>query len=642
MVQCAYTHPTLALYGPDDAYEVTEDEHCWVSGAKAFEIDGKEEYFCLFHGLLDKTTKDGDWTIDMRGAMQASLLMDEITKWLQVNGNRPNDPLAFVLPGLKCGELELDRSRAHTFKGSFIVEGAEFSGDLTFPSGFRFENMVNFKGTHFKGEANFSGDNFKMAADFSESSFKLADFTGAKFQSFAHFTKSHFTDAHFKNSIFQDADFTGATIESDADFRDGETNGKFDLSGVNIKKLLVCSGRQINEITFNNKSTINGTARFDGARIRSGDFSGAAFQVAHFRRVHFQENATFYKAKFTEAIFDQANFGLVKFDQTRFERNVQFHDATFNSSPVFDNVVCGRQMDFQSAKFQLGVHFRGVTSDSVQFNDITLLRPSGFTSCVINTFAYTTHAGEQLTFNRCRQMGGIPGRWVFQNQDCSKLAFIGHNFSRVRFMGADVNGTRFDSCTWPKGEKDKYIQVFEHYEILKENDTSKIELLGSLYRQLKNNQEADRNYVQAGEFHYREQEIRRRMLKRMGGRWLDRFMLRLYRCVGDYGESYPKLFFAMVASLLGTGLGVTVAEWRWSGEVPDNGCDFYDYYCNVIAKLPEYLETVVLGIIPSGLQREALKGPLMALSKLLIVAEGLILLALATLFVMAVRRRFRR
>ena len=58
MVQCAYTHPTLASYGPDDAYEVAEDEHCWVSGAMPFEIDGNEEYFCLFWEFFKRVDKD--------------------------------------------------------------------------------------------------------------------------------------------------------------------------------------------------------------------------------------------------------------------------------------------------------------------------------------------------------------------------------------------------------------------------------------------------------------------------------------------------------------------------------------------------------------------------------------------------------
>lgn len=617
MAQCAYTHPTFKLYGPDDAFNATRTENCWVPEAKAFEIGGGEQFYCLFHAPLNQPSLDGEWPVAHRGDMQATHLNDLIKNWHEAIGSREQHPLAFVLPGLKCGNLEI---QAHTFNGEFICEEAEFYGDFKSSSPLRFRGGVNFSASHFK-LANFNGADFQRA-NFENATFEDGLFVGCKFSE-TKFTNAKFYSKPKFTSIQGTTDFSYAT------FFDG-----LDCSGKSNFTSAIFVGTKFKEI-----------ANFGEANFRFCNFRYATFEEADFQLAQF-ERASFRNAKFERSDFRRSILKRVNFKEAEFRVYAYFNDAIFDGPPVFDNVRSDiGQINFQSAEFKLGVYINESTIESIIFKDVTLLRPSGMTTCEINHLAYSTHTGERLTFNRCRQPKEANGSWTFQNQDCSQLAFIGHDFSRVNFMGADVSGSRFDSCKWPKGEKDKYVHVYQHNEIIGKNDSDEVELLGSLYRQLKKNQEENRNYEHAGDFHFREKDIRQRLLQRMKGRRnrLEYILLCVYRRIADYGENYFKIGKHMVYSVLGVALFVAFIE---EFLVQSSGYLGWCFHLNCViyplSKLWRALKIVILGVVPSGFQRQILQEAAPhTLSMFIIVFLGLWLLFLGTLLVMAVRRRFR-
>lgn len=211
------------------------------------------------------------------------------------------------------------------------------------------------------------------------------------------------------------------------------------------------------------------------------------------------------------------------------------------------------------------------------------------------------------------------------------------DLSNADFLGADIKETRFEVCRWGKPVKSPYSIVHRHKLILdkyknsrssddeevKKNAEDEIIKLSSLYLQLKKNMEENHYYRQAGEFHYREMEIREMMEKSK----LDKPMLWLYRRLADYGESWGKLGIYLLLSFpLFAGF---VYGWEWL--VGDGSLALW-----------ESLETVVKAVVPSVFRKGADFSYLHWVSKVIIIIETVTALVLAALFAMSVRRRFRR
>jgi uncharacterized protein YjbI with pentapeptide repeats len=332
--------------------------------------------------------------------------------------------------------------------------------------------------------------------------------------------------------------------------------------------------------------------------------------------------------------------------------------ATFNGDANF-GVATFLDAEFQSASFSgKAVFFKITSSGWLILEYCRFSNPTSFTQCKIHVLRYAVHTGERVVFNQYENSNEPPGVWDFSNEDCSLLSFLNMDLSQADFLGANLSDTRFDSCPWP-GKLYEYANVYHHDDILTHGDPSQLRLLQALYQQLKKNLEDVRNYRQSGDFHYREMEVWQRLLQEQGLS-LDRAILWLYRFVGDFGENYRKLFISLVLSiLLATGL-VTVSESLLNGNgittltllfsvLPERfqdgqlGVTLLDLATRLLSTFYERFQEVFLGLIPSPFQRCAFDShSYHFVSKFLIVIEGLVLVTLSVLFVMAMRRRFRR
>lgn len=401
--------------------------------------------------------------------------------------------------------------------------------------------------------------------------------------------------------------------------------------------------------------------------VFSGDFicTDATFTGdAEFEQATFSGNAEFDSVTFTgKAEFDSATFTeLATFDSAMFTGDAGFELATFIEEDWFESATFTEDAWFKSATFSGTADFEQLTSMGQLFlQNCHFANSTSFTWCQIHDLSYATHTGERVVFNQCKTLhesNKPSGYWDFANQDCSLLSFLNMDLSKANFLGANLNDTHFDSCTWP-GEPYEYAKVYYHDDILSHADRSQLSLLNVLYQQLKKNLEDARNYRQAGDFHYREMEVWQRLLQ-MEGLSLDRAILWLYRFVGDFGENYRKLFASLVLSiLLVTGL-VTVSESLLNGNgiatltdlfsvFPERfhdgqlGVTLLDLATRLFSAFCNRFQEVFLGLIPSPFQKNAFDShSYHFLSKFLIVIEGLFLVTLSVLFVMAMRRRFRR
>ena len=171
-----------------------------------------------------------------------------------------------------------------------------------------------------------------------------------------------------------------------------------------------------------------------------------------------------------------------------------------------------------------------------------------------------------------------------------------------------------------------------------------LEQLQGLYQMLKANLEEKRSYIQSGDFHYWEMRIHQRLLSLRGGPWWNRILFWAYGFVGDFGENFQKLFFSLFLSFLIAATFVALIEvvwgsytWQWCLELRP------ECFWGPIALWGTALKVVFFGVLPSGFQRTVLVQADLTLSSMaVIIFEGLTAVALATLFVMSIRRHFRR
>jgi len=336
-----------------------------------------------------------------------------------------------------------------------------------------------------------------------------------------------------------------------------------------------------------------------------------------------------------------------------FSADIDLSDATFGGAAVFSGVTFGGNAWFHGATFGGNAVFHGATfGGAAGFHGVTFGRYTVFQKCKFKNLEYGTHRGGKLLFNGCS------GTFTFADQDCSALGFLNMDLSRADFLGADISETRFDSCRWsePGEGEPRYTRVFRHDEIIEkaegeteEEHRSDLVRLKSLYRQLKNNLEGRNEYQQAGDFHYHEMEIRRMLEKKKGGP--EYWLLKGYKLIADYGESYRKLLYSLIASFFLSTFLVFVFNtidklggFQYLKQIALCWLTRLGLQPTVkyIRFAYDAFQTVLFGVIPSAFQKSAVGGGLNFWSKLTIVGETIAALILTTLFVMAIRRRFRR
>ncbi len=318
--------------------------------------------------------------------------------------------------------------------------------------------------------------------------------------------------------------------------------------------------------------------------------------------------------------FAEAKFVKSAFRRTQFLHNAAFADNTFSERILFEDIC---------------------SVGSFTFARNTLEKRVELKRCNIAQFVYIYSPGQKLTLNRVHHLedpeeGWQPTKIDCRDQDCSHLIFIDTDLSRADFLGAQISETWFESHKWasPPGKK-PYAQVFEHEKHQKKNPG----LLQSLYRQLKRRYEEIREFPLSGDFHYWEMELRERSLPWRGHK-AEKLLLKAYRFFADFGESYKKLLFWILFSIPLAASGIYLSEncgiATWLAALmpePLSG-ELTLFYANI--------KRVLLAFVPvASFKYDALKN-LNDFSKLILTGGAIFEIILVTLFVMAVRRRFKR
>ena len=469
-----------------------------------------------------------------------------------------------------------------------------------------FTQDVSFVGATFTQDVSFVGATFTQRANFNKATFTHATFYEAKFKQDTDFTNATFTNANFVGAKFrQGASFTGATFAQHANF----------TGAIFVVATLTQDATFTEEATFTHDTS--------------------------FARATFTERALFVNATFTE--------GAAFVDAT-FTKGADFSRATFTERADFLNATFTEGADFSRATFTKMANFEGT-----KFRGTATWRASRFLESA--AFRYTKFEP---------QFAEVPSA-VFALASWSepeKIIFDYVDLSQALFHNCDVSEVWFTSSVhWAK-RGSHGDAVFEEsvplkYATVLERDGERdYRAVAQIYQQLKKNYDTRLDYWTANEFHFGEMEMKR-LVTPIGGRllrlrrWMHRCLslTAWYRYASDYGNSYRKpllrllavlVLFAGLFPLPGVGLRHSEASfteketygsvWRLGSSVKQN----LQGESKLVGK------SMLVAVDMATFQRNPEYAPAYPCGRALAIAETLLTSTLFALFLLAIRRQFRR
>jgi hypothetical protein len=523
---------------------------------------------------------------------------------------------------------------------------------------------ANYARREFRAKCIFLGATFTQAADFSYATFnQYVTFLSAAFTQHADFRGATFTqNVDFTSSMFtQGAVFRDATFTQYATFLSSEFRLDADFIGA----------------TFTQVATFNST-RF----VQAAHFIGATFtQDARFNMARFAQAAQFSGVRFT---------GTANFLNATFAGDVSFAQARFYSAAVFCGANFRGQADFNHATFFKEADIRYGTSEKdvifawTQFNDIAEFDERSFSRAV--TFESAVFRGTVNYYKtHFRRDGGSDAGPIFMNArfyEPEKVLFYDTYLGQALFHSCDVSRFVFRDVIWGVRINRKR-KVFEEDVELNSRVTQPLEpkkdvadernynLIAELYQQLKKNYDERRDYWTAGDYHYGEMEMKRLSSPRRNPvlRWLHRNLglAAWYQYASDYGESYvkPVLRLLIVLALFTLGYPacglhrVSTEKGSLSQPVVQTGSlsantDVINYanFFQFQSAYPNgklhgtggfFAQSAMTSVSVASLRRDfADYEPQSVSSRFAALIELLLTSTLVALFLLAVRRQFRR
>ncbi len=372
------------------------------------------------------------------------------------------------------------------------------------------------------------------------------------------------------------------------------------------------------------------------------DFEGVFFHVSvnceDFEKIcGFNKNVSFAWATFTEqADFCGAKFGkradfcnaffikVAYFSDAIFKDFVDFSLATFNEAAYFSMTCFMDYTDFSYARF----HKEGT------FTWTSFKKEADFSGVRINGLVFFRSKIKKAAFQGKFENLELTTEGVLRFQDLS--------LCQVKFQGTDLRRVEFYHVYWHhyRGRHVLYDEILLRQDEKKEpwlltwlffhfpyaappsQWRDRYGQVERLYRHLKINYEAEKDYKNAGDFHYGEMEMHRRSNK---WRCFPLYWYNIYRWLSGYGER-PSWALGWLAAWMAIFTGLLA----WAGlelappHVPAFGDSFFYLLQMVTLQRPTWAE-------PAGFWGKLVAG----LSVLLIPGQ-------AALFLLALRNRLGR
>jgi len=357
------------------------------------------------------------------------------------------------------------------------------------------------------------------------------------------------------------------------------------------------------EVNF--KGTIfYGSARFDSAQFSNPvNFSSAAFNgEANFGHIIFPQGAYF-----TSASFD----GEVNFTHSYFKSDSDFKYVKFNSKANFNNAVFLKQAEFEKSVFKKQARFENIIfKEKTDFSEVKFGQAANFS---IQSLEPTDLALQEISFSKAI----FSGPALFRNRDFTTNA----NFNGAVFHDlAEFHGCEFHPAM-------SFHQT--EFQKTKGATDAATEELERSYRTLKLGMESLRARNEEADFFALEMECRR---QRRSVHWTERLAACLYKHLSDYGRSLdlPLLFFLLLLDVFFLIFGCFALAAKDPESIRLAGFTLEQVF------RPFY----VWGDVPKGAEN-GLVAAYPLLIPLLASLQSLITIGLLTLFLLALRRRFK-
>jgi Pentapeptide repeats (9 copies) len=428
---------------------------------------------------------------------------------------------------------------------------------------------------------------------------------------------------------------------------------------------------------------------FNNARfLQNADFARARFvRDAHFCSVRFELNANFAGAVFGgDALFGNTTFGFNPFrkdepsDKTAsnskdsgganfagatFAKIASFRDARFYKKNSFAQASFIQNADFAS------VHFHG----TAEYVGATFTQDADFTS---SRFAQDANFTFAKFYGGARwEILSLGTRWAppllsFINAKFMRpeeATFFNTCLERALFHMCDVSKIGFSTVQWHRRDRNGMRMVFDEVVLLEplvpgvqkflkpppgDPNPMNYLVIAETYQQLKHNYDSKAEYWTAGDFHYGEMEMKRLNSNSRNKlvRWLHSNMglIAWYKYASEYGQNYVLpvvwflalvLVFTLIYPLPRIGLDKPASVGKpLTYAHPSGPCDNPDQVWKNRANLLGHSLMTALSI--AAFDKEPFYKPHYPAGRLFAYVELLLSSTVIAIFLLAVRRQFRR
>ena len=376
-----------------------------------------------------------------------------------------------------------------------------------------------FAGATFASDATFSHTVFSSKADFSYASFNKAYFQQAAFANDATFSHTTFNLSSFAKAVFAaKADFSFTSFTQKAHFPNFSCNGPLSFSNATFYKEVTFSNStffstEFLHATFTAKTNFSKaifTARSAFSHSLFSDranFSSATFlQRATFSSTHFARSAFFSKTAFSRSVFfSQAHFGdTVDFSSSKFYGFASFSQIECLGVVNFPHSVFCDWADFANALFHRHANFSDVVfGDDVSFANVQIIEDLDFSRVrfqgksnpnFMNCFGVSREIAALFTFKQARFSLYYPP--LFHNthlhQGCS---FFETSFIRPKtllWMQLAYLIRRLGRKTVPRRLKRAFALLKARQKLQKSISNETLSIASNAYRTLRLSMEINR------------------------------------------------------------------------------------------------------------------------------------------------------
>ena len=388
---------------------------------------------------------------------------------------------------------------------------------------------------------------------------------------------------------------------------------------------------------------------------------------------------TGHAVDFTRFVFPDIDLRSRQFDvscnfyNAFFDGEALFSDCIFRYNVCFERACFAKKADFRAAKFREADFFDAEFQDSASFAETTFGQSCYFSNAKFRQTA-DFHSASFLGKARFRvthfERQHLTPSPIFTLASFSQpiTLFYKVTLDQALFINCDITKVNFSSVTWLKRHGSNKRMLFEERLLLDSEYAGPLKtktgdrdysLIREIYQKLKKNYDERRDYWTAGDFHYGEMEMQRLFIN-PEGRWL-RFrrwwhphmsLLAWYKYTSEYGESYGKPASWMVATLLLFTLLYPLAGIQVTPAPAPEAVTFMSYHSvwpptspvqdKVWAEAKLLGRSAITALDTATFQRTPEYSPSYPWGRLAAVAETLLVSSLFALFLLALRRQFRR